>query len=81
MITFFNEETVYLGTDIKRFNCIREYLDLKKIKYKIKVYNTANRWDGRGTVKSIVGNVRGENEYEIVVSRKDYKKLQMDEIR
>ena len=39
MITFFNSETVYLGDDIKKFNFIREYLDFKKIKYKIKIYN------------------------------------------
>ena len=36
MITMFNSKTVYLGTDLKRFNEVRDYLDQNHIKYKYK---------------------------------------------
>ena len=44
MITMFNSKTVYLGTDLKRFNEVRDYLDQNHIKYKYKTRNPMGQW-------------------------------------
>lgn len=37
MFTAFNSESLWIGTDLKRFNEIRDVLDRENIKYKYKV--------------------------------------------
>lgn len=81
MITMFNSKTVYLGTDMKKFNEIRDYLDANHIKYK---YKTKNRMgactgEGRGTIRGNIGslgvNTEDMYEYEILIHRNDYDKV------
>lgn len=81
MITRLNGKTVYLGTDLKKFNEIRDQLEAEHIKYK---YYTKNRMGqiagvARGTVRGNTGSVgvRSEEmyEYEILVHKDDYERL------
>ena len=37
MFTVFNSESLWIGTDLKRFNEIRDILDRQNIRYKYKV--------------------------------------------
>ena len=37
MITFFNSKTVFMGTDMRKFNEMREFLKRNGVKYKYKV--------------------------------------------
>lgn len=81
MITMFNSKSVYLGTDMKKFNEIREYLDANNIKYKYKVKNRQGQWSGTGggTVRGRTGSVGTPAEmmyeYEILVHQDDYEKV------
>ena len=77
MLTIFNTMSLYIGTDLKRFNEIRDILEANKIKYK---YNTKNRlgeWTGRGTVRGNIGSIGNDSkfiyEYEIKVLKSDYE--------
>lgn len=47
-------ESIYIGHDMKRFNEIRDALDLAKIPYKHKVRNQDSEWffQGKGTKRS-----------------------------
>ena len=84
MITIFNSRTIYLGTDMKRFNEIRDRLDACKIKYRYKVKNRMSDWSGRGTVRGQLGSAGNPAklpyQYEIFVHKKDYEK-RLAEIR
>lgn len=75
MITIFNSETAYVGTDVKRFNEVREELEKKHIKYKYKVRNQLSKWNIHGTVRGTVGNVGNpleqSYEYEILIHKRD----------
>lgn len=79
MITIFNSKSVYLGTDMKAFNEMRNYLETNHIPYKYKVKNHQGQAAGRGTVRGntgSAGNASGMTyEYEILVHKKDYDKV------
>lgn len=83
MITMFNSKSVFLGTDMKRFNEVREYLDANHIKYKYKVKNRQGQWSGvgGGTVRGRTGSLgtpaAAMYEYEILVHKDDYDKVKL----
>lgn len=76
MIAFFNSKSLYTGTDMKKFNEIRDYLDQNKIKYRYRVKNRMSQWSGRGTVRGRIGSAGNAPElayeYEILVHKRDY---------
>lgn len=47
MFPFFNSESLWIGTDMERFNQIRDILDRKSIPYKYKVRNHLGQRNGR----------------------------------
>ena len=49
MFTVLNSESLWIGTDLKRFNEIRDILDSQNIKYKYKVKDQLGEWAGSGT--------------------------------
>lgn len=81
MITFFNSRTVYLGTDMKRFNEIRDWLEANGIKYKYKVKNRLSQWHGRGTLRGNLGSAGSRTElmyeYEILVHKNDFDRVRI----
>lgn len=81
MITFFNSKTVYLGTDMKRFNEMRDWLEANDIKYKYRVKSRMSQWQGHGTVRGRLGSAGNAPElmyeYEILVHKKDYERVRM----
>ena len=56
MFTVFNSESLWLGTDLKRFNEIRDILDRQNIRYKYKVKDQLGEWTGSGTLRGRVGS-------------------------
>ncbi len=79
MITFFNSKTVFMGTSLREFNEMREFLKQNGVKYKYKVNGQSGRWSGGGTHRGIHGSVgmRMEHDkmYEIRIKEKDAKRL------
>lgn len=77
MFTIFNTESVYIGTDLKRFNEIRTILEAKNIKYRYKTKNRLGDWMGRGSFRGNIGSLGNEPElmyeYEIIVMKKDFE--------
>ena len=75
MFTAFNSESLWIGTDLKRFNEIREVLDRENIKYKYKGKDQLGEWTGRGTLRGRVGSAGNPAEqakqYEILVDKKN----------
>ena len=51
MFTLFNTESLWIGTDLKKFNEIRDILDREGICYKYKVSDQLGLWMGKGTVR------------------------------
>lgn len=78
MFTVFNTESLWIGTDLKKFNEIRDALDRDGIRYKYKVKDQLGEWTGRGTLRGTVGSAGNLPEqmkqYEILVEKKDFKK-------
>lgn len=81
MINFFNSESLWIGTDMKRFNEIRTQLEREGIPYKYKTKDLLAQplYPTNGTIRSHVGSL-GNNanqmiEYEIRVHKKDYEKV------
>lgn len=78
MFTFFNSESLWIGTDMKRFHEIRDCLDTAGIPYKHKVKNHSAQWTGRGTLRGNMGSLGISADqmyqYEIFVYRKDLEK-------
>ncbi len=56
MFTVLNSESLWIGTDLKRFNEIRDILDSQNIKYKYKVKDQLGEWTGSGTIRGRVGS-------------------------
>ena len=56
MFTVFNSESLWIGTDLKRFNEIRDILDRQNIRYKYKVKDQLGEWTGSGTLRGRVGS-------------------------
>ena len=75
MFAVLNSESLWIGTDLKRFNEIRDILDSQNIKYKYKVKDQLGEWAGRGTLRGRVGSAGNPAEqakqYEILVDRKN----------
>ena len=75
MFTVLNSESLWIGTDLKRFNEIRDILDSQNIKYKYKVKDQLGEWTGSGTIRGRVGSAGNPAEqakqYEILVVRKN----------
>lgn len=78
MFTVFNTESLWIGTDLKKFNEIRDALDRDGIRYKYKVKDQLGEWTGRGTLRGTVGSAGNLPEqmkqYEILVEKKDFEK-------
>lgn len=71
MFTIFNSESLWIGTDLKKFNTIRDALDQADIKYQYKVKDRMGEWSGRGTLRGSVGNLSEQaKQYEILVEKK-----------
>ena len=81
MITRFNSKSIYIGTDMKRFYEIREYLESNSIKYKYKVKNHLGKWNVRGTIRGTMGSIGNSSvqmyEYEIMIHKKDADKIRL----
>lgn len=75
MFTVFNSESLWIGTDLKRFNEIRDILDRQNIRYKYKVKDQLGEWTGSGTLRGRVGSAGNPAEqakqYEILVDKKN----------
>lgn len=75
MFTFFNSESLWIGTDMNKFNQIRNTLDSHGIKYKYKGKNHLGQWNGRGTIRGSMGSLGNPAEqmyqYEIFVYKKE----------
>ena len=75
MFTVLNSESLWIGTDLKRFNEILDILDSQNIKYKYKVKDQLGEWTGSGTIRGRVGSAGNPAEqakqYEILVDRKN----------
>lgn len=80
MFTIFNSESLWIGTDLKRFNEIRDKLKAAKIPYKHKVKNRLGQWAGRGTLRGNMGSFGNPSDqmyqYEILVYRRDREKAE-----
>ena len=80
MFTLFNSEILWSGTDMKRFNEIRDILDKEGITYKYKVKDQMGEWNGRGTFRTGVGSAgipaEQAKQYEILVDKKESEKAQ-----
>lgn len=78
MFTFFNSESLWIGTDMNRLNEIRDRLDEAGIPYRYKVKNHLAQWTGRGTQRGNMGSIGNPADqmyqYEIFVYRKDLEK-------
>ena len=75
MITIFNRRTVYMGTDVKAFNEMRDRLEAAGIKYKYAVKDTGKALGmgkGRSTAFVINKDAKKLLTYEIWVHEKDY---------
>ena len=77
MFTFFNSESLWIGTDMNRLSQIRSILDNNSIKYKYKVKNHLGQWNGRGTTRGTMGSLGNSidqmYQYEIFVYKKDFE--------
>ena len=78
MFTVLNSESLWIGTDLKRFNEIRDILDSQNIRYKYKVKDQLGEWTGSGTLRGRVGSAGNPAEhaeqYEILVDRKNLER-------
>ncbi len=78
MFTFFNAESLWIGTDINVFNKIRNALEDAHIPYKYKTHNHLADWGGHGTVRGRTGSAGNSmnqmHQYEIFVHNEDYEK-------
>lgn len=80
MFTAFHSENIWTGTDMKKFNEIRDVLDRERIPYKYKVKDRLGEWNGRGTFRGTVGSAGipadQSKQYEILVEKKDVVQAQ-----
>lgn len=78
MLTFFNSESLWIGTDMKRFNQFRDVLEREGIAYRHKVKNRMRQWSGSGSMRGRTGSAgmsAGDTyEYEILVYKRDWEK-------
>lgn len=75
-------ESIYIGHDMKRFNEVRDAMDLAKIPYKHKVRNQDSEllFPGKGTKRSQFGSIGVDQdkvyEYEILVRKEDKERAE-----
>ncbi len=78
MIHFFNRESLWIGTDLKRFQELRSRLEAAGIDYRYKVFNHLGQWGGRGTIRGSKGSLGNDPalmyQYELFVHRKDWER-------
>lgn len=78
MFTFFNSESLWIGTDRQIFNHLRTVLKANQIPYKHKVSNRLGQWNGAGTTRGRMGSTGIPSDqmyqYEIFVYKKDLEK-------
>lgn len=78
MFTILNSESLWIGTDMKRFNQLRDILEREGISYRHKVKNRMGQWAGTGTMRGRTGDAgmpeSAACEYEILVYKKDWEK-------
>ena len=78
MFTVFHTESLWIGTDLKRFNEIRDALDRSGIRYKYEVKDQLGEWTGRGTLRGTIGSADNlpeqTKQYEILVEKKEFEK-------
>ena len=77
MITFFNSETVYIGTDLQKASEVCEQLDAMGIKYKYKVRSRAGERSGNRSRLGSPGVADQMYIYEILVHRKDVERVRI----
>lgn len=77
MITFFNSETVYIGTDLQKASEVRDQLDTMGIKYKYKVRSRAGERSGNRSRFGSPGVADQMYMYEILVHRKDFERVRI----
>ena len=81
MFNFLNSESLWIGTDMKKFNEIRTQLEKEGIpyKYKTKDHLSQTMYPAEGTLRSRTGSFGNKPdqmiEYEILVHKKDYEKV------
>ena len=75
MFTVLYSDCLWIGTDLKRFNEIRDIVDSQNMKYMYKVLDELGEWAGSGTLRGRVGSAGNPAEqakqYEILVDRKN----------
>lgn len=77
MFTLLNSASLWIGTDLKRFNEIRDTLDAAHIPHKYKTKNQLGEWAGfeQGTVRGRMGSLGNSSdqmyEYEIIIYKND----------
>lgn len=80
MLTFLNSKSLWIGTDLKRFNQIRDALDTAHIAYKIKIKDQMGQWAGKGTLQGQMGSIGNPSElskqYEILVHKNDFEQAE-----
>ena len=81
MFNFLNSESLWIGTDMKKFNEIRTQLEKEGLpyKYKTKDHLSQTMYPAEGTLRSRTGSFGNKPdqmiEYEILVHKKDYEKV------
>lgn len=75
MFTFFNSDTLWIGTNMRIFNQIRDELDTRHISYRYKVKNELGQWAIHGSLRGRTGSIGNPSEqmyqYKILVLKKD----------
>lgn len=75
MFTFFNSGTLWIGTNMRIFNQIRDELDTRHIPYRYKVKNELGQWAIHGSLRGRTGSIGNPSEqmyqYKILVLKKD----------
>ncbi|MCO7153996.1 hypothetical protein NIA73_12325 [Anaerobutyricum hallii] len=80
MFNFLNSESLWIGTDMKKFNEIRTQLEQEGIpyKYKTKDHLSQTMYPAEGTLRSRTGSFGNKPdqmiEYEILVHKKRLRK-------
>lgn len=78
MFTFFNSESLWMGTNQQVFRNLRTILEANQIPYRHKVSNRLGQWNGAGTVRGRMGSTGIPSDqmyqYEIFVYKKDLEK-------
>lgn len=79
MQKYLNSYSIWTGTDIQKFNQIRDILEANSIPYKYKTKEHLSELNGRGTHRSSMGSIGNSTaqmcQYDILVYKKDAEKV------